>query len=312
MQGFLNLNKPPGLTSHDCVARVRKLLRMKRVGHGGTLDPAATGVLPIAVGRATRLLQYLSHQKVYRATIRFGLITETDDLEGAVISATPVPWLTLAYVEAALPPFIGAIQQVPPRYSAIQVGGKRLYDRARAGEQIEVPVRTVEIQRIQVLDWQSGDFPELEVMITCGTGTYIRSIARDLGAALGTGGTLAMLMRTASSGFQLADSLTLETLAAQIESAAFQPIPPEAVLLHHPAIELDATQAKQWSLGQRIPKELVSSAVQPECLVSSTSHAMYRIHHATTFLGMGEFVIRSGECWLAPRLVWQSGSGECS
>ncbi len=143
MQGFLNLNKPFGWTSHDCVARVRKLLRLKRVGHAGTLDPAATGVLPIAFGKATRLLEYLPGTKAYQATIRFGVRTTTDDLQGEIITSAPCPNLSLAAVKTVLPQFEGKIEQIPPSYSAIQVDGKRLYDLARRGEKVEVPVRTV-------------------------------------------------------------------------------------------------------------------------------------------------------------------------
>jgi tRNA pseudouridine55 synthase len=252
VQGFLNLNKPAGLTSHDCVSRVRRLLRLKRVGHGGTLDPAATGVLPIAIDRATRLLQFLSHDKAYRATIRFGVTTATDDLEGEVLQAQSVPWLELEAVQAVLPQFQGKIQQIPPRYSAIQVGGKRLYDLARTGAAIDVPMRSVEVYEIKVLDWRPGDFPELEVAIACGAGTYIRSIARDLGEILQTGGTLAALVRTQSSSFQLTDSLTLEELAAQVEQETFAPIAPELALQHLPAIVLPESEADRWCLGQRI------------------------------------------------------------
>ncbi|MBD0336189.1 MAG: tRNA pseudouridine(55) synthase TruB, partial [Cyanobacteria bacterium Co-bin13] len=141
MQGFLNLNKPAGLTSHDCVARVRRLLQTKKVGHGGTLDPAAQGVLPIAVGRATRLLPYLASGKAYQAVIRFGLITATDDLEGDILHQQPAPDLSLAQIQAVLPQFLGQIEQVPPRYSAIQVDGQRLYDLARKGQAVEAPLR---------------------------------------------------------------------------------------------------------------------------------------------------------------------------
>lgn len=159
VQGFLNLNKPFGWTSHDCVARVRKLLRLKRVGHGGTLDPAATGVLPIALGKATRLLPYLPGEKVYQATIRFGVRTTTDDLEGEIINSQPAFGLDLPEVKAALCQFLGKIEQIPPSYSAIQVGGKRLYDLARQGEVVTAPARTVEILQTEVLDWRPGIFP---------------------------------------------------------------------------------------------------------------------------------------------------------
>jgi tRNA pseudouridine55 synthase len=253
VQGFLNLNKPFDWTSHDCVARVRKLLRLKRVGHAGTLDPAATGVLPIAFGKATRLLEYLPGNKAYKATIRFGVRTTTDDLQGEIITSAPCAALSLAEVEAILPQFQGKIAQIPPSYSAIQVDGKRLYDLARRGEKVEVPVRTVEVLQLEILDWREGEYPELDIAIACGSGTYIRAIARDLGAILETGGTLAALIRTESSGFYLRDSLTLSDLEAQLQSGTFQPIAFDTALKHLPSLTLPATSAQKWCQGQRIP-----------------------------------------------------------
>jgi tRNA pseudouridine55 synthase len=252
VQGFLNLNKPLDWTSHDCVAKTRKLLRLKRVGHAGTLDPAATGVLPIALGKATRLLQYLPGNKAYKATIRLGVRTTTDDLEGEIIASVACA-VSLADVELALKQFEGKIQQIPPSYSAIQVEGKRLYDLARKGEAVDVPARTVEIFEIKILDWRSGDFPELDVAIACGSGTYIRAIARDLGAVLQTGGTLAALTRTESSGFDSSDSLSFTDLEAQLQAGIFQPISPDAPLQHLPSVSLPATSAQKWCQGQRIP-----------------------------------------------------------
>ncbi len=252
MQGFLNLNKPTEFTSHDCVAKVRKLLRLKRVGHGGTLDPAATGVLPIALGKATRLLQYLRTDKAYWGTIRLGVRTTTDDLEGEIISAEPVRELTVELVKAALGQFVGKIQQIPPSYSAIQIDGKRLYDLARTGEIIDVPARQVEVYKIEILEWREGDFPELDVAIACGAGTYIRAIARDLGTSLNIGGTLAALTRTSSSGFNLTDSLTFEELEAQLKLEAFNPIPAVAALSHLSTLTLTAKDAKAWCQGQRV------------------------------------------------------------
>ncbi|MBW4642737.1 MAG: tRNA pseudouridine(55) synthase TruB [Goleter apudmare HA4340-LM2] len=256
MQGFLNLNKPFDWTSHDCVARVRKLLRLKRVGHAGTLDPAATGVLPIALGKATRLLQYLPGDKAYKATIRLGVRTTTDDLQGEIATSQPCSELSLAMVKTVLPQFEGKIEQIPPSYSAIQVDGKRLYDLARQGEKVEVPARVVEVFQIEILDWREGDFPELDVAIACGSGTYIRAIARDLGAMLETGGTLAALTRTASSGFNLADSLTFTDLEAQLQAGIFQPIVPDVALQHLPIVNLLGTSAEKWCQGQRIPLNL--------------------------------------------------------
>ncbi|MDZ7954323.1 tRNA pseudouridine(55) synthase TruB [Nostoc sp. DedQUE09] len=275
-QGFLNLNKPFDWTSHDCVARVRKLLRLKRVGHAGTLDPAATGVLPIALGKATRLLQYLPENKAYKATIRLGMRTTTDDLEGEIISSQACGGLSLAEVETALAQFEGKIEQIPPNYSAIQVDGKRLYDLARQGKMVEVPVRTVEIFHIEILDWREGDFPELDVAIACGSGTYIRAIARDLGAILETGGTLAALIRTESSGFDLTDSLTFTDLEAKLQGGTFQPLASDAALQHLLSVTLPATSAQKWCQGQRVS-------------LNSEVTGIVRVYQEETrFLGVGQ------------------------
>ncbi len=293
MLGFLNLNKPAGWTSHDCVARVRRLLRLKRVGHAGTLDPAATGVLPIALGKATRLIQFLPSQKAYHATIKFGITTTTDDLEGETLTSHPAPDLSLEKVKNLLPQFIGKIEQIPPRYSAIQVQGKRLYDLARKGENVEVPVRTVEVFNIEILAWHPGAFPQLEVAISCGAGTYIRSIARDWGELLQTGGTLAGLIRTQSSGFDLKDSLTLEDLETQIQQENFQPLDPSMGLQHLEKIHLSPEEAKGWCQGQliNIPTEILNQ------------NPIRVYQEEGQFLGMGKFVnSKSGVC-LAPKIV---------
>ncbi|NDJ19088.1 tRNA pseudouridine(55) synthase TruB [Myxacorys almedinensis] len=255
MNGFLNLNKPPGFTSHDCVAKARKLLNLKRIGHAGTLDPAAIGVLPIAIGRATRLLQYLRSDKAYRATLRFGVTTSTDDLEGETLTCQAVPQLTLDAIREKLPLFLGKIQQIPPTYSAIQVEGKRLYDLARSGQTIAIPARAIEVYTLDILAWRPGDFPELELAIACGAGTYIRAIARDLGAILKTGATLAALTRTESSGFMLSDSLTFEALAQHLAAGTFAPIAPDHALTHLPKISLPDDLARRWCQGQKILSE---------------------------------------------------------
>ena len=305
MHGFLNLHKPAGFTSHDCVARLRRLLRQKKIGHGGTLDPAATGVLPIAIGKATRLLQYLTHDKAYCATVRFGIRTATDDLEGEVLSQTAASWLTRDKVQAMLPQFEGKIEQIPPSYSAIQVGGKRLYELARAGEAIEAPVRTVEVHQITVLDWRSGEFPELDLAIDCGTGTYIRSIARDLGEAVGTGGTLAKLLRTRSSGFQLAESLTLEAVADQMEANTLQLVSPSSALSHIPSVTLLPEQVDRWFQGQRLLWNEISAAI---CYPSTNAKdlLLYQVHHPEgRFLGIGQAVQIQEDQRLQPKLVWE-------
>jgi len=308
VQGFVNLNKPGGLTSHDCVARLRKLLRLKRIGHGGTLDPAATGVLPIALGKATRLLQYLSHEKAYRARIRFGVTTSTDDLEGEILTQRDASDLTLAEVQTALPQFVGKIEQIPPSYSAIQVGGKRLYELARAGQLVEAPLRQVEVHQIQILDWHPGELPELEVLIACGGGTYIRSIARDLGAVLDTGGTLAALTRTNSSGFQLTESLRLEDLAEKLEAGCFSPIPPTAALPHLPIVTVSEALTQRWRQGQRLNwldlLDLTQANQQLDfALLCQTPCQVERSDG--DYLGIGQVAnSETGEIMLIPKLVW--------
>nr|WP_159788109.1 tRNA pseudouridine(55) synthase TruB [Sodalinema gerasimenkoae] len=298
MIGFLNLNKPLGWTSHDCVAKVRGVLKTKKVGHGGTLDPKASGVLPLAVGRATRLLQYLPNRKAYEATVRFGLSTTTDDLEGDVITQQAVPHLSLAQIEAVIPQFLGRIEQIPPQYSAIQVGGKRLYDLARAGVEIEVPSREVEVMGIEVLQWQPGEFPELRLGIRCGGGTYIRAIARDLGAVLGAGATLAQLERTQSSGFHLADSISLEALIAQVERREdIGPLlfPPEVAIADLPQVRLPEHLAQRWCLGQRFELE------QNQANREADSLAVFR--EDGQFLGIGTWKIGDSTMDTTPKFA---------
>lgn len=276
---------------------MRRLVRPHRVGHGGTLDPTATGVLPIALGKATRLLQFLRQDKAYKARIQLGIKTTTDDLEGEIITSQPVSGLSLEQVASALKLFQGKIQQVPPIYSAIQVQGKRLYSLARAGEQVEVPARMVEVFKIEVLDWRAGDFPEVDVAIACGSGTYIRAIARDLGAALQTGGTLTALIRTASSGFSLADSLTFDQLSNQIEQSTFQPISPSVALAHLDTITLSAPIAQRWCQGQRIPwHETEPNAINSPLRV---------YEQGDRFLGIGHFINSDTGQLLIPQMVYE-------
>ncbi|MBF2013939.1 MAG: tRNA pseudouridine(55) synthase TruB [Rivularia sp. T60_A2020_040] len=287
MFGFLNLDKPFDWTSHDCVAKTRKLLRIKKIGHAGTLDPAATGVLPIAIGKATRLLQFLPTDKAYKATIRLGIQTTTDDLQGEIITQKSASDLDLAALKTALLQFKGKIEQIPPNYSAIQVDGKRLYDLARKGEKIQAPVRNVEVFNIDILDWRVSEFPELDVNIVCGGGTYIRAIARDLGMILETGGTLAALQRTASSGFNLIDSVNFNQLEAKLEAGTFQPMAADAPLQHLNEITLAETEALRWCQGQKI------------YLDEQVSQIARVYNEQKLFLGIGE----SKEGLLIPRMV---------
>ncbi|MEZ2302784.1 MAG: tRNA pseudouridine(55) synthase TruB [Microcoleus sp.] len=304
-EGFLNLNKPAGMTSHDCVGRVRRLLQLKRVGHGGTLDPAVTGVLPIALGKATRLLQFLQHHKAYKGTIRFGLTTATDDLEGEILTSQPAPDLSLEEVQTQLPNFIGKIEQFPPSFSAIQVRGKRLYELARKGETVEVPARKVEVFRLEVLDWRPGDFPELDLAISCGAGTYIRAIARDLGAMLNVGGTLARLTRTESSGFAIEQSLSFAELEIQLQENKFSPILPSEVLAHLGPIVLSPEYAKRWFQGQRLPiAEIIESRHSAKNTSIPLSSPLQVYHEDGQFLGIGQVVESDTNKILAPQIVF--------
>jgi tRNA pseudouridine55 synthase len=283
--GFLNLNKPAGWTSHDCVAKVRKLLKIKQVGHGGTLDPAATGVLPIAVGKATRLLQFLPAKKAYSARIRFGVRTTTDDLEGEIIQTQSAEHLNIEQVQSFLTEFIGIIEQVPPTYSAIQKDGKRLYELARKGQIVEVLPRQVNIEKIEYLAWYPGEYPELEVNILCGTGTYIRSIARDLGEKLQVGGTLANLIRTESCGMSLSNSLTLEDIENKMIQAQLSLISPQIALKNLSTISLSDSDAQRYCQGQKI------TLTATEGLNNKTFVTVQ--HQQGLFLGMGQIIIKN-------------------
>jgi tRNA pseudouridine55 synthase len=210
------VDKPGGMTSHDVVARVRRLARTRRVGHGGTLDPMATGVLIIGVGRATRLLTYvIGSGKGYAGTIRLGQTTITDDAEGTVVRTVPAGEVTDEAIRARLAALTGEIDQVPSAVSAIKIDGKRAYKRVREGEQVELPARRVTIHRLDVLAIRrtEPDVVDVDIDMSCSSGTYVRAVARDLGAALGVGGHLTALRRTAVDGFTLAEAATLDALA---------------------------------------------------------------------------------------------------
>ncbi|APB35096.1 tRNA pseudouridine synthase B [Gloeomargarita lithophora Alchichica-D10] len=296
MDGFLNLNKPLGITSHDCVAQVRRCLRLKRVGHGGTLDPLATGVLPIALGRATRLLNFLPTTKRYRATIRFGVQTGTDDLGGDILVQKPVSDLTLTQVQAVLPEFIGVIQQTPPAFSAIHIQGQRAYDLARRGETVVLPERSVEIFELIVENWQDGAFPELTLLVHCRAGTYIRSLARDVGRKLNIPATLSALTRTESGGMDLAHSTTLEQLQAEVQAQTWQPPAPDQMLNHLPAVTLPPQQVRPWCQGQ---KQVGSALPSP----------WWRVYDERgCFLGIGQQI---GERELKPHIVLVDPRLEC-
>ncbi|WP_433084399.1 tRNA pseudouridine(55) synthase TruB [Dactylosporangium sp. CA-052675] len=227
--GLVVVDKPGGMTSHDVVSRMRRIARTRRVGHGGTLDPMATGVLIVGVEKATRLLTYvIGSTKEYTATIRLGESTVTDDAEGEVVARTDASTVTDADLDTALAPLRGEILQVPSAVSAIKVGGVRSYHRVRSGEAVALAARPVTVSRLDVLAVRrAGAHVDVDVDVACSSGTYIRALARDLGAALGVGGHLTALRRTAVGAFTLAEAATLDELAA-LEDPVTMPLPAAA------------------------------------------------------------------------------------
>ncbi|WP_173159133.1 tRNA pseudouridine(55) synthase TruB [Phytohabitans suffuscus] len=249
--GLVVVDKSGGMTSHDVVARIRRLARTRRVGHGGTLDPMATGVLVIGVGRATRLLTYvIGSAKGYAATIRLGQTTVTDDAEGEVLTTTPAGHVTDGAILAGLAALTGEVEQVPSAVSAIKIDGKRAYKRVREGEQVTLAARPVTISRLDPLAVRrpSPDVVDVDVEVVCSSGTYVRAIARDLGAGLGVGGHLTALRRTAVGGFTLAEASTLEALEKVAPEVVNLPLA-EAARRFFAAREATVDEARTLSHG---------------------------------------------------------------
>ncbi len=248
--GLVVVDKPAGWTSHDVVARTRRLADTRKVGHAGTLDPMATGVLLLGFGRATRLLGHLQlADKEYEATIRLGESTVTDDAEGEVTATADASHLSREQIELAMTPLTGEIQQVPTAVSAIKVDGKRAYARVRAGEDVKLEPRVVTVSVFEAQNVRrSATVTDVDVRVACSTGTYVRALARDLGAALGVGGHLTMLRRTRVGRFTLADATTLEQLESEF---TFIPLP-EAVRTTFPTLILDEPDAQSVRHGRAL------------------------------------------------------------
>ena len=260
--GVLNVDKPLGPTSYEVVRTVRRLSGQRKVGHTGTLDPLATGVLLLCLGRATRVSKYLmASPKTYQAEIRLGISTTTHDAEGTIIGQAPVN-VTRPEVEAALAQFVGPIQQVPPMHSAIKHAGKRLYQLARQGKTVEVPPRRVDVYSLHLTDCVP---PVVRLQVRCGPGTYIRALARDLGDALGCGAHLASLRRTESGGFSIEQSVTLPDLEQAFTTGTWTGLlHPLDVAFHHlPAIQLEPRLARRVAMGQQVENDIdISSGME--------------------------------------------------
>lgn len=244
MLGILLIDKPLGITSHDVIARLRRKLQTKRVGHAGTLDPLATGLLVVAVGPATRFLQYLPLEpKEYIGTVKFGIETTTQDAEGEIVAEKPVPADLMSVIDQALPQFKGAISQIPPLYSAVKKEGKPLYVYARRGEDVEREPRNVYISEVEVLEHNGN---EVDVRVVCSGGTYMRTWAHDLGQHLGCGAHLSGLRRTRVGKFSIDDAITLEEATADDLLPLSEALPPV------PLVQLNSHQVHAIRHGQAI------------------------------------------------------------
>lgn len=263
VDGILNINKPAGWTSHDVVHRVRRLVGQRRVGHAGTLDPLATGVLLVCLGQATRVAEYLVQgTKTYRATVRLGVATDTYDAEGTVTWEAPTLNVSEDQIAAALATLRATTSQRPPPYSAVKHSGRRLYQLARRGIEVELTPRAVRIESLDLLAWQP---PDATIEMRCSPGTYVRSLAHDLGQLLGVGGHLTALVRLRSGQWRIEEAVTLEALESAVASHEWTHLlhPLEAAVRHLPRLDLDATAVTRLARGQAVavadapPAELV-------------------------------------------------------
>ena len=244
MDGIFNVLKPPGMTSHDVVGAMRKILNMKKIGHGGTLDPMAAGVLPVFTGLATRFLEYASHEeKTYRAEMTFGLRTDTGDTEGKVIAVSAVPELPRETVKGVLSGFLGESSQIPPMYSAISVGGKKLYKLARQGIEVERAPRSIFIRRLDLIDYTGKT---LVFDVTCSKGTFVRTLCEDIAHKLGMEGTMSFLLRRRAGVFTLDEAHTLEEIQADPEGCRLDV---DCVLEPFPAVYVNNLQGRRIAQG---------------------------------------------------------------
>lgn len=280
MNGILCMNKPQDFTSFDVIGKLRGILHMKRLGHTGTLDPMATGVLPILVGTATKACDILPNQdKTYQATVVFGKATDTLDIWGKPLQDYPEQHVTEAALRAILPEFLGDITQLPPMYSAVSVNGKRLYELARKGETVERPTRTVHIDAI-TLDAFDETQQTATLTVSCGKGTYIRTLLSDIGQRLGGDAVMTALTRTAACGYPLQECLTFEQVAAAMADGTLKEhlLPTDSLFSSYPKLRLNAAQERMFCNGVKLDLNRLRN-LQPD-------QDIYTVYGATgTFLG---------------------------
>jgi tRNA pseudouridine55 synthase len=285
---LLLVDKPQGLTSHDVVARARRLLGTRKVGHAGTLDPMATGLLVLGIGKATRLLTYVTgHDKSYDATIRLGQSTVTDDAEGEVVTSADASGVTDDAVERAVAALTGDIMQVPSAVSAIKVNGERAYARVRAGEDVVLAARPATVSRFVIVDTRrSGEVVDLDVTVDVSSGTYVRALARDLGAALGVGGHLTALRRTRIGALPVSDAHTLESLFAIADAGETIPLTPlaDAARAALPTLAITDAEVKALSFGTAL-RERAGELVEP-AHVDDHTHDVVAVSAAGTAIAI--------------------------
>ncbi|MFC4775347.1 tRNA pseudouridine(55) synthase TruB [Paenibacillus sp. GCM10023252] len=301
MDGILAVWKPAGWTSHDVVAKVRGILRTKRIGHAGTLDPMVTGVLPLCIGRSTRVVEYLQDRpKAYRAVLQFGVATDTEDTTGNIIEEAAQVTLTEEDIHQALRSFVGEIDQVPPMFSAVKVDGKRLYELAREGVTVERKSRRVTIYEIELLDMQLNQpRPTITFTAVCSKGTYIRTLCVDIGKALGVPSAMAGLTRTMSGGFTEKDCLTLEQIAelAAAREMESKLLPADSALSHLKRVEINEGLEKAALQGQKLPYDRIHTdvlgRVQAEAEAEVQAEAQSEAHDnnlVTVYNESGRFI----------------------
>ena len=252
MNGIVIIDKPQGWTSQDVTARLRRVFQTRRIGHGGTLDPMATGVLPVFVGRATRGVEFFEHaEKTYETVLRLGLTTDTEDITGAVLTESPVS-VTQEQVNKALEPFRGDILQVPPMYSALKVNGQKLYDLARKGKEVERQPRPITIHELTFLEMEGSD---VRLRVCCSKGTYIRTLCKDIGEALGCGGCMAALRRVSAGEYTIDEAVPLQELLETQEPEKYLRAV-DTMFRNYPAVKLTANQEKRCRNGNAFSVKL--------------------------------------------------------
>lgn len=282
INGIIVVNKPQNWTSHDCVAVMRRAVGVKRIGHTGTLDPMATGVLPVCIGTSARIMEYLDlDNKTYRCTMKLGITTDTEDVWGEVLTEADPSSVTEEQIREVFAGFVGEIEQIPPKYSALKVNGKKLYEYARAGQDVEIKSRKITISSIDI-EKIEGD--EITFVVVCSKGTYVRTICKDIGDKLGCGAAMSALTRIASGIFTLEEAIDIEKIKEMTKEEIIEKLyPTDYPLIHFGRINLTAIQAKDFVNGKRMKRENL------EIVDASKHEEMYNVYYGDEFLGVAQF-----------------------